>query len=241
MSASIVRRVIAHVKAQNWFAVTVDFLIVVMGVFVGIQASNWNEARIEALHRQQIIDALVTNLNDTVAVQNYFVTDIGTGLSTWQKAYQHGEKPAPFYFRIEGSDTAPDVWSTFEHMQLTDLFDPATVFDLAFFYSEQSGVGRKYLRYVEFVENRVLPQLTNGTNGFYDEHSHLKPEFRANMDRLRDFEHENMRLTKWANCLIYRLEAHETFTQTCSRSNFRLPGMMAGRGDRSDLSSHPAR
>jgi hypothetical protein len=41
----ILRRLTEHVKAQNWFAVVIDFVIVVLGVFVGIQVSNWNEAR----------------------------------------------------------------------------------------------------------------------------------------------------------------------------------------------------
>jgi len=41
----ILRRVIEHVKAQNWTAVALDFVIVVMGVFMGIQVSNWNETR----------------------------------------------------------------------------------------------------------------------------------------------------------------------------------------------------
>ena len=40
----ILRRVAEHVKAQNWFAVAIDFVIVVVGVFIGIQVSNWNEA-----------------------------------------------------------------------------------------------------------------------------------------------------------------------------------------------------
>lgn len=42
----ILRRVIEHVKAQNWTAVALDFCIVVVGVFIGIQVSNWNEARV---------------------------------------------------------------------------------------------------------------------------------------------------------------------------------------------------
>ena len=29
------RHIIAHLKAQNWIAVTLDFVIVVIGVFVG--------------------------------------------------------------------------------------------------------------------------------------------------------------------------------------------------------------
>lgn len=41
----ILRRVIEHVKAQNWTAVVLDFVIVVVGVFIGIQVSNWNEKR----------------------------------------------------------------------------------------------------------------------------------------------------------------------------------------------------
>ena len=41
----LLRRVTEHVKAQNWFAVGIDFVIVVVGVFIGIQVSNWNEDR----------------------------------------------------------------------------------------------------------------------------------------------------------------------------------------------------
>ena len=38
------RRVRKHVKAHDWFAVGVDFVIVVIGVYIGIQVSNWNDA-----------------------------------------------------------------------------------------------------------------------------------------------------------------------------------------------------
>ncbi len=41
----ILRRVIEHVREQNWTAVGIDFFIVVLGVFVGIQVSNWNAER----------------------------------------------------------------------------------------------------------------------------------------------------------------------------------------------------
>ena len=39
----ILRRVMEHVRTQNWLAVGIDFVIVVVGVFVGIQLGNWNE------------------------------------------------------------------------------------------------------------------------------------------------------------------------------------------------------
>jgi len=41
----ILRRVIEHFRKQEWTAIAIDFLIVVLGVFVGLQASNWNAAR----------------------------------------------------------------------------------------------------------------------------------------------------------------------------------------------------
>lgn len=41
----ILRRVTKHVNDQNWFAVGIDFIIVVFGVFIGLQVANWNEGR----------------------------------------------------------------------------------------------------------------------------------------------------------------------------------------------------
>jgi hypothetical protein len=41
----ILRRVIGHVREQNWTAIAIDFVIVVIGVFVGIQVANWNTER----------------------------------------------------------------------------------------------------------------------------------------------------------------------------------------------------
>ena len=39
----ILRSITKHLKDQNWFAVGLDFFIVVVGVFLGIQVANWNE------------------------------------------------------------------------------------------------------------------------------------------------------------------------------------------------------
>ncbi len=41
----ILRRVIHHFKNQEWTAIGIDFVIVVIGVFVGIQVANWNAER----------------------------------------------------------------------------------------------------------------------------------------------------------------------------------------------------
>ena len=40
----LLRRITQHIKNQNWFAVFIDFVIVVAEVFIGIQIVNWNES-----------------------------------------------------------------------------------------------------------------------------------------------------------------------------------------------------
>lgn len=51
----LLRRMTQHVKDQNWFAVALDFLIVVFGVFIGLQVSNWNSARVERNSEQVLL------------------------------------------------------------------------------------------------------------------------------------------------------------------------------------------
>jgi hypothetical protein len=72
----ILRRVIEHVKAQNWTAIALDFVIVVMGVFIGIQVSNWNEVRQEEREARQYIDRiqkdLLNNQEDFETRRQYF-------------------------------------------------------------------------------------------------------------------------------------------------------------------------
>ena len=221
----LLRRITKHIKKENWFAVFLDFLIVVVGVYIGIQVANWNDARIDEERRSQIINALMTNLEDSLNVQYRFINAIDTELLKWDTAYANGKKPVPYYHRIPGSDTAPDVWSTFEQMQLTDMFDPVTLFDLTYHYSELNGIGRKYLRYVIFVENEILPTEIKGNHGFYDVDGIIKPKYQANMDRLRDFSKETKTSAIWAQCLVYRLKAKRKFEQTCRRANYILDGM----------------
>lgn len=58
----ILRRVISHVRNQEWTAIGIDFLIVVLGVFVGIQVSNWNEARVDERLGQDYTERLLVDL-----------------------------------------------------------------------------------------------------------------------------------------------------------------------------------
>lgn len=41
----LLRRITEHVQEQNWFAVGLDFFIVVVGILIAFQITNWSEAR----------------------------------------------------------------------------------------------------------------------------------------------------------------------------------------------------
>ena len=67
----ILRRITEHVRAQNWTAVGLDFLIVVVGVFIGLQVSNWNDARSDRARAALILEDIAADLRaDTEEIQN---------------------------------------------------------------------------------------------------------------------------------------------------------------------------
>ncbi len=72
----LLRRVREHVASHNWFAVGVDLVIVVLGVFLGTQVSNWNAERLAREagdeYRARIVHDLETNQEDMQARTAYY-------------------------------------------------------------------------------------------------------------------------------------------------------------------------
>ena len=54
----LLRSVTQHVRSQNWFAVFIDFIIVVVGVFVGLQVQDWNDSRKDRVEEQRLLSRL---------------------------------------------------------------------------------------------------------------------------------------------------------------------------------------
>ncbi len=54
----ILRRITQHVREQNWAAIGIDFVIVVVGVFLGIQVQEWASARAQAEQHHRYYDRL---------------------------------------------------------------------------------------------------------------------------------------------------------------------------------------
>lgn len=63
----LLRRLTKHVKDQNWFAVALDFLIVLAGILIAFQITNWSEERSERAELARAEVALQYDL-----ARNYF-------------------------------------------------------------------------------------------------------------------------------------------------------------------------
>lgn len=58
----LLRRIAEHLRKQQWTAVFLDFLVVVIGVFFGFQLNNWNAARAD----RELEQTYLTRLHDEV-------------------------------------------------------------------------------------------------------------------------------------------------------------------------------
>ena len=80
----LLRRISQHIKDQNWFAVSIDFVIVVVGVFIGIQVANWNDERVAAADEAELMVRLTEEMHIletelAVDAENYKSTVEATG------------------------------------------------------------------------------------------------------------------------------------------------------------------
>ena len=64
----ILRRVIQHVKKLEWTAIWIDLVIVVVGVFIGIQVANWNEDRASRNAETRHLEEIAEDLRADIAV-----------------------------------------------------------------------------------------------------------------------------------------------------------------------------
>tara|TARA_R110000803_G_scaffold1052_1_gene3584 strand:+ start:1873 stop:2619 length:747 start_codon:yes stop_codon:yes gene_type:complete len=76
----ILRRLTKHVKDQNWFAVALDFLIVVVGVFIGIQVANWNDARADRGQAADLMTRIVSEATTARSEMSRYI-EVHQGIS----------------------------------------------------------------------------------------------------------------------------------------------------------------
>lgn len=58
----ILRRLAENLKDQNWTAIWIEFILLVVGVFLGIQVANWNSGRVDKIRAQAYLGRINADL-----------------------------------------------------------------------------------------------------------------------------------------------------------------------------------
>lgn len=120
----LLRRIIDHFRKQEWTAIGIDFVIVVVGVFIGIQAADWNEARAENVRAHDILGRFQDDLQADLA--NYEVR-----VKFWRDVADHGEAGLRFVAdrRSAGNDHWPVIIAFFQASQVGEFWTISATFD----------------------------------------------------------------------------------------------------------------
>lgn len=136
------RRLTSSFKEQHWTTIFIELIIVIVGVFIGTQVSNWNQARLEKAQTQRMLDQLVPELRAELEFfsgsERYYQTSrhyADQTLAAWNG--DNGTSDNDFVIaayqatQINGIGINPDSWSlTFGGDQLRNIADPQTRRDL---------------------------------------------------------------------------------------------------------------
>lgn len=91
----LLRRVIQHFRQQEWTAIGIDFVIVVMGVFIGLQVSNWNTEKQQQeranTYSQRLFEELKIEYDYAKSLYDYHLATLEAGNIAYLGL--SGEKP----------------------------------------------------------------------------------------------------------------------------------------------------
>ncbi len=62
----ILRRAAEHLKQQHWTAFAIELVIVVLGVFIGLQVNNWNDARRDRVCELAYLQGIAADLDESI-------------------------------------------------------------------------------------------------------------------------------------------------------------------------------
>jgi len=128
----LLRRITKHVKEQNWFAVGLDFIIVVVGILIAFQITSWNAARSNAASEGKLMERLENDLLGMRA--NYLQVDMNVKRrhQGWMYAFRalerceanpaHQEAIGLSLAQYQSSPAPLVLRSAFDEMQATGIF-----------------------------------------------------------------------------------------------------------------------
>lgn len=63
----ILKRIAKGIRDQDWFVVTIEVMIVVVGIFIGLQVDDWNEARKDRIDEAEYLERIAEELEISIS------------------------------------------------------------------------------------------------------------------------------------------------------------------------------
>ena len=177
----LLRRITKHIKEQNWFAVGIDFVIVVFGVFIGIQVANWNDDRAEHQMETKALVALKKELESSIVF-----ADART--RAYEQATEAGKRSLTYI--NEPYDCGQNCWSI-----VVDFMHASQWQDLSVSFSAYENMrDRGFPRNPDIIDAVEAYRLQNINNASTFE---ALPVYRSLVRQLIDVPAQEF---YWANC-----------------------------------------
>ena len=193
----LLRRVIQHVRKQEWTAIAIDFAIVVVGVFVGIQAANWNDMRADEARARGYLERIHNDVEADLA--NY-----QNRIRFWKAVSNYGRTGLDY---VDGG-RSPDLtqWDLllayFQASQVGEFWTRSTTYD------ELKGAGELNLIANLDLRNALARYYTEAGNPAMTE----RPAYR---EHVRGVIPIDIQLYIWTKCYVSN-ERGEQELQDCA-------------------------
>lgn len=204
----LLRRVMEHVNGQNWFAVGIDFVIVVVGVFIGIQVANWNDVR----NNKAGLIASLERLDKEVSLNIDMIEAVLVGIEDGRDDLNLGRDA------LNACASSPEAEAALERL-LFDLVDDVQPNFATFALDHLATEGRyqdllsaKFQEDFGFYAGRLKEeneQLTSHYNKMWSHHINFHPDVTA------FFPGDSEDYDGW------RFELDKPFAEICTDASFR--------------------
>jgi hypothetical protein len=174
---------------RGFSKVLLELVIVFVGVYLAFLFNEYQADRQERAHRTELRAALASEIDVFSRSAGRFASHLDSLQARWDSAYTAGARPPPLMVPSGGVDTPPrGIWQAVLTSDPLTTLDVATMQSLSSFYNALDVLIAKSDRLRDFYEASVIPHLDDGAAVFYGRGSTvLRPEYRAYMDRFRDF------------------------------------------------------